>query len=313
MADIGHPTLKQLTYLEAVIKNGSFRGASVKLGVSQPTLTSQIAALEETLGLTLLERSRTGALPTSAGRELLPHIEAIAAEVHAIRDHARFAGSGGSGIHRLGVPPTLGPYFLPEVLSEVHAADPTLRLYVREATPRELEHGLLDGRYDLILTTMPMELSGLVMEPLFGEPFHLCAPPDHHLVGQGMVDARAIAGERLLAIEERHRLFEQMQSLANQFGARLMRDYEGTSLDTVRQMIGTGFGLAFLPALYIRSEIEPRNDVTVLELSDAPSDRDVVLAWRPTAPQRRLYRDLARQMRQVCRSKLADCLHVAEG
>jgi len=313
LADIGNPTFKQLTYLEAVIKSGSFRGASVKLGVSQPTLTSQIAALEESLGLTLLERSRTGALPTSAGRELLPHIENIASEIHAIRDHARFAGSGGSGIHRLGVPTTLGPYYLPEVLSEVHASDPTLRLYVREDTPRELEHGLLDGRYDLILTTMPMELSGLVMEPLFGEPFHLCAPPDHPLVGQGMVDASAIAGERLLAIEERHRLFVQMQALANQFGARLMRDYEGTSLDTVRQMIGTGFGLAFLPALYIRSEIEPRDDVTVLELSDVPSDRDVVLAWRPTAPQRRLYRDLARQMRQICRSKLADCLHVAEG
>lgn len=313
MADIGNPTFKQLTYLEAVIKSGSFRGASVKLGVSQPTLTSQIAALEESLGLTLLERSRTGALPTSAGRELLPHIENIASEIHAIRDHARFAGSGGSGIHRLGVPPTLGPYYLPEVLSEVHASDPTLRLYVREDTPRELEHGLLDGRYDLILTTMPMELSGLVMEPLFGEPFHLCAPPDHPLVGQGKVDASAIAGERLLAIEERHRLFVQMQALANQFGARLMRDYEGTSLDTVRQMIGTGFGLAFLPALYIRSEIEPRKDVTVLEMSDVPSDRDVVLAWRPTAPQRRLYRDLARQMRQICRSKLADCLHVADG
>lgn len=310
MAEIGQPTLKQLNYLDMVIKTGSFRGASLKLGVSQPTITSQIAALEEALGMTLLERSRTGAIPTSAGRELLPHIEAIAEEVKAIRDHARFAGTGGSGIHRLGVPPTLGPYFLPEVLSDIHAADPSLRLYVREDTPRDLEHGLMDGRYDLILTTMPMELTGFVVEPLFGEPFHLCAPPDHPLVGKGRVSASAIRGERLLAIEERHRLFEQMQALANQFGARLMRDYEGTSLDTVRQMIGTGFGLAFLPALYIRSEIDPRDDVTVLELSKTPSDRDVVLAWRPTAPQRQLYRKLAKQMRDICRHNLSDLLHI---
>ncbi|NVJ70650.1 MAG: LysR family transcriptional regulator [Alphaproteobacteria bacterium] len=311
MATIGEPTLKQLLYLEAVVAAGSFRGASQKLGVSQPTITSQIAALETALGMILLERSRSGAIPTSAGRELLPHISTIRTEVNAIRDQARFASTGASGVHRLGVPPTLGPYFLPEVLSEIHTADPTLRLYVREETPRELENGLLDGRYDLILTTMPVELAGFVVEPLFGEPFKLCAPPDHPLVGKGELDASVIAGERLLAIEERHRLFEQMQALANRFGARLMRDYEGTSLDTVRQMIGTGFGLAFLPALYIRSEIEPREDVTVLELSDTPSAREVVLAWRPTAPKRQLYRKLASQMRQICQTKLADCLHPA--
>ncbi|SDD34359.1 MULTISPECIES: hydrogen peroxide-inducible genes activator [Kordiimonas] len=311
MADIGYPTLKQLMYLQAVIKEGSFRAASQKLGVSQPTITSQIAALEETLGMVLLERSRSGTIPTAAGRDLIPHITNIETEVNGIREQARFASTGGSGVHRLGVPPTLGPYFLPEVLSEVHTTDPTLRLYVREGTPRELENGLLDGRYDLILTTMPVEIGGLVVEPLFGEPFKLCAPPDHPLVGKGKVDASAIKGERLLAIEERHRLFEQMQAMANQFGARLMRDYEGTSLDTVRQMIGTGFGLAFLPALYIRSEIAPRNDVTVLEMSETPSDRDVVLAWRPTAAKRQLYRSLASQMRRICRDKLADCLHVA--
>ena len=311
MADIGFPTPKQLTYLDTVVRCGSFRGASLKLGISQPTITAQIAALEEALGMPLLERSRTGAIPTSAGRELLPHITTIKTEIDAIRDKARFASFGGSGIHRLGVPPTLGPYFLPEVLSEIHASDPTLRLYVREGTPRELENGLLDGRFDFILTTMPIEIDGITIEPLFGEPFKLCAPPDHPLVGKGLVDASAIAGERLLAIEERHRLFEQMQAMANQFGAQLMRDYEGTSLDTVRQMIGSGFGLAFLPVLYIRSEIAPRTDVTVLELSETPSDRDVVLAWRPTSPKRQLYRQLAFQMRQICRQKLSDCLHVA--
>ncbi len=311
MAHVGTPTLKQLEYLEAVARFGSFRAAALKLGVSQPTITSQVAALEDTLGVILLERSRTGTLPTSAGRELLPHIETIRDAVNSIRDHARFVGTGGSGIHRLGVPPTLGPYLLPEVLSTIHATDPTLRLYVREDLPRDLENGLLSGRFDLILTVLPTEISDLVVDPLFGEPFHLCAPPDHPLVGKGPVAADAIANERLLAIDERFRLFEQMQALANHYGARLLRDYEGTSLDTVRQMIATGFGLAFLPSLYIRSEIEPRDDVTVLPLDDTTIDREVVLAWRPTAAHRALYRKLAQQIREICRAKLGDCLHLA--
>lgn len=314
MFNVGTPTLKQLNYLEAVARAGSFRGAALKLGVSQPTITSQVAALEETLGMVLLERSRTGTLPTSAGRELLPYIETIRSSVSAIQEHARFVGSGGSGIHRLGVPPTLGPYLLPEVLSGIHAKDPTLRLYVREDTARELENGLLNGRFDLVLSVLPTEIDEFVTEPLFGEPLKLCAPPDHSLVGRGPVPASALASERLLAIDERFRLFEQMQALASRYGAELLRDYEGTSLDTVRQMIATGFGLAFLPALYIRSEIDPRDDVVVLDLDDEPISRDVVLAWRPTAQHRALYRRLAAQIRSLCRERLADTLHqVAEG
>lgn len=309
---VGQPTLKQLHYLQTVIATKSFRQAALSLGVSQPTITAQIAALEENLGLILLERSRTGALPTAAARSMLPHIDTILDEVKSIRDVARFSLDAGAGIHRLGVPPTLGPYFLPDVIPDIHRAYPSLRLYVREDSPRELENGLLDGQYDLVFTTLPIEVTGLTVEPLFGEPFRLCAAPDHELVQKKRVRSKDIANERLLAIEERHRLFEQMQGLANKYGARILRDYEGTSLDTVRQMIGTGTGLAFLPGLYVRSEIDPRSDVAVLELDEAPTDRDVVLAWRPSAPQRHLYKEIAQFIRALCTEKLSDHLHVAK-
>lgn len=309
---IGYPTVKQMRYFQAIVTSKSFRKAAQSLGVSQPTITSQILSLEETLGLTLLERSRSGALPTAVGRAILPHIEAIIDEVHAIRDIARFSSDSAAGIHRMGVPPTLGPYFLPDVISDIHKNYPSLRLYVREEPPRDLENGLLDGRYDVILTTLPLEVSGLVEDRLFGEPLLLCAPPDHALADSHHVRKEDIAGERLIAIEEHHRLFTQMQALANTYGARLMRDYEGTSLDTVRQMIGTGIGLAFLPALYVRSEIHPRNDVAVLELDETPTDREVVLAWRPSAPQRNLYREMAQFLRQQCRAKLGHMLHVVD-
>lgn len=288
----------------------SFRKAALSLNVSQPTVTAQIASLEENLGLTLLERSRTGALPTAAAREMIPHIDLMLDEVKAIRDVARFSLDSGAGIHRLGVPPTLGPYLLPDIIPSIHTKYPNLRLFVREDSPRELENGLLDGRFDLVFTTLPLDVSGLTVEPLFGESFRLCVAPDHDLVSQETVQSSDIANQRLLAIEERHRIFEQMQDLAKRYGARIMRDYEGTSLDTVRQMVGTGIGIAFLPSLYVRSEIEPRNDVAVLELQDKPTDREVVLAWRPSAPQRHLYKELAAYIRSVCAENLSEYLHV---
>lgn len=308
--NIGYPTIKQMRYLQAVISAKSFRKAAQTLGVSQPTITSQIAALEEALGLTLLERSRTGALPTATGRAMLPHVKSVLEEVRSIRDIARFSTDSASGIHRLGVPATLGPYFLPDVISDVHKKYPSLRLFVREEPPRDLENGLLDGRYDLILTTLPVEVPGLTHDILFGEPMVLCAPPDHALAKKKYIKKKDLAGEQLLAIEEHHRIFAHMQALANTYEAQLMRDYEGTSLDTVRQMIGTGIGLAFLPALYVRSEIHPRNDVAVLKLDQTPTDREVVLAWRPSAPQRNLYREMAQFLRILCKQKLGSVVHV---
>ena len=72
MARQSDGTLRQMSYFIAVSESGSFRRAADSLEITQPTLTSQIATLEERLGLVLFERSRSGATMSPAGRELLP-------------------------------------------------------------------------------------------------------------------------------------------------------------------------------------------------------------------------------------------------
>jgi LysR family hydrogen peroxide-inducible transcriptional activator len=119
-------------------------------------------------------------------------------------------------------------------------------------------------------------------------------------------------GENFLVIEERHRFFIQVQKLAEQFGFKLLRDFEGTSLDTLRQMIGTGLGLSFLPALYIRSEIAPRRDVKVLHLGFDLPKREIGLAWRPRSPQKHLYLQITRIIRDICRNQLSEHVTLCE-
>ena len=97
-----------------------------------------------------------------------------------------------------------------------------------------------------------------------------------------------------------------MQTIAAQFDARLLRDYEGTSLDTLRHMIGTGLGIAFLPSLYVKSEITPRRDVKAMKFSGAEFARGVVLAWRPGSRRKELYRQVAGIMRSVSQQNLSD-------
>jgi LysR family transcriptional regulator, hydrogen peroxide-inducible genes activator len=300
------PTVKQLRYFVTVVETGSFRRAAERLGISQPTLTAQIAAMEKTLDATVLERSRSGTLASPMGRAVLPHAYAILKESHEITNLARDAARSPSGTHRLGVPYTLGPYLLPDVIPDIHRAFPSLRIFVKEAPPQQLERGLRDGLYDFILTPLPLDVPDMTVEHLFDEPLHVVAPPDHPLTQQRGIGREAFAGENFLVIEERHRFFLSVQQLAERDGFRLRRDFEGTSLDTLRHMIGTGIGLSFMPALYIRSEIEPRQDVSVLDINFELPKRGIALAWRQNSPQKHLYLRILHIIRKACRENLAD-------
>ncbi len=300
------PTIKQLRYLLSVSQAGSFRGAAERLDIAQPTLTAQINTLESKLGVTLLERSRQGAQLTPAGRSFIPFIETILEQVASIGRLANEADGSLIGTYRLGVPPTLGPYFLPEVIPTIHRSFPGLKIFVRENAPRDLEVGLLHGENDFIITTLPMEIPNLSVEPLFNEPLVLVCAPDHAFAEQETIEPDDLRGESLLAIEEKHRLFDLMQTIALQFSARLLRDYEGTSLDTLRHMIGTGLGIAFLPALYVKSEITPRQDVKSMKFTGPTFARGVALAWRPGSRRAELYKQIAQIMRTVSHDTLSD-------
>ena len=159
------PSFNQIRYFVAVAKYLNFRQAAGALGISQPTLTSQINALEDTLNLTLFERSRTGTLLSPQGKALLASAEEVLQSTQRFTEMARDLSKGEIITYRLGIPPTLGPYLLPFVLPDLHKLKPGLRFYVREASPDDLQHGLLRGEYDLILSPLSTENSQLITYP----------------------------------------------------------------------------------------------------------------------------------------------------
>ena len=146
------PSIKQLEYFLTVARASGFRSAAEQLGLSQPALTVQIAALEELLGMQLFDRSRAGTLLSPAGRELLPLAREILDHFQQLEDLSVQSQHDMAGTIRLGVSPTIGPYLLPRVLPVLHQRFPYLKLHIQEDVPRKLEAGLEAGDYDLILT-----------------------------------------------------------------------------------------------------------------------------------------------------------------
>ncbi|MEM9845723.1 MAG: hydrogen peroxide-inducible genes activator [Pseudomonadota bacterium] len=297
-------TLRQLRYFIALTETGNFRKAADREGVSQPSLSQQIVRLEETLGMALIERGKRGAILTPGARVVLEHARKIMEEVSALQIGATAAREGTGGTLRLGSSPTLGPYFLPYLTRRLHRAYPELKLIIREAAPIVLQEDLQEGRYDLILTQLPVRSGDIAVERLFREPLRLAVSQDHALARLNEVTDRHLSGQDILALSSAYVLHTQISALCEEVGANLRREYEGTSLDALRQMTALNMGLTFLPTLYVRSEVSSETgDVAVLRFRRDRFTRSIGLAWRKRSAHREAISRIAAAAKDVARDR----------
>ncbi|QMU58388.1 MAG: LysR family transcriptional regulator [Boseongicola sp.] len=275
------PTLQQLRYLLALSNERHFRRAAEVCHVTQPTLSGQLRELELRLGAPLIERNRNPVILTSEGQEIATRARRVLAEVEDIRAIARRASDPFSGTIRLGIVHSLGSYLMPLIVPDLHKQQPDLRLYIREGLPNRLFDQLENGDLDLLLFPLPATRRGLATKPLFIEPLQVVVPHSHPMARLTSVNRRDLKGETLLTLEPGHRLYEQVRTLADSAKANLSHDYEGTSLDTIRQMVAMELGISLMPSLYVRSEVARETLVTARPFKgpDAPS-RMIGAVWR---------------------------------
>jgi LysR family transcriptional regulator, hydrogen peroxide-inducible genes activator len=305
---VKRPTIKQLEYFVAIAKSSNFRKAAQKLQVSQPTLTLQIAALEEDMGVQLFDRSRAGTLLTPAGRDLLPLARDILEQYQQLTDIVAGRGKDLAGSFRMGVSPTIGPILLPKVLPQLHKRYPDLKLHVREDVPKALEAGLNTGTYDLILTVLPMHAGDNKIRPLFTEPVRVVVPSGHPLTRKQKLHGRDLLQQGVLSIDENHHLHRQILTLCDRYGARLLRQYECNTLSALRLMLLLGMGIAVLPALFIQSELAKSEHVKVYTLEDEPLTRTHIAMWRKNSSARALFQLLSFEIKAIAMEQFGGLL-----
>lgn len=178
------PTLRQLEYLVTIADTQSFVEAARITNVSQPTLSQQVRALEDRLGVRLLDRGTAGAVLTPVGRSIVVTARRMLSDARDIIGLASSSANSLTGTLKLGTTPTLGPYLLSPIIAELHRIAPGLRLHVREGIPDDQALELARGNIDVVLGPMPIAGEGLTIEPLFREPLLLVAARDHRRHGQ---------------------------------------------------------------------------------------------------------------------------------
>lgn len=286
------PTLRQLEYFVAVAEKLSFRKAAESCFVSQPSLSAQIAQLESLLGVKLFERDRRRVRLTEAGERLVASARETLGSCDRLGQIARSLGAPLAGPLRLGVIPTIGPYLLPRVLPEVSRAFPELQLFLREEMTGRLLEQLHEGRLDLLLLAIDIELGVVTTQQLFSDPFVLAVPEDHELAGLPEARLADLEASEFLLLDEGHCLREQTLPLCESAGADEVGGFRASSLGTITQMVASGLGITLLPELAIEREAAAVPRLRVIPFgADGPS-RAVGLAWRPSSPRSDEYRAL---------------------
>ncbi|WP_054814160.1 hydrogen peroxide-inducible genes activator [Nocardia arizonensis] len=286
------PTLSQLRAFVAIAEYCHFGTAAARLNVSQPTLSQALAALENGLGLQLIERSTRRVLVTAAGMRLLP--QAMATLEAADRFVASATGNGLGGTLRVGIIPTIAPYALPSLLPQLRERVPDLRPQIVEDQTGRLLEGLRTGVLDVALLALPTLAHGLVEIPLYDEEFVLVTPQGHELAGRTDIRPDALDALPLLLLAEGHCLRDQTLDLCRSLDVHpgAVGDTRAASLSTVVQCVAGGLGVTLIPQMAVAAETACGTLETAYFAAPAPG-RTIGLAYRASTARAEDYEFLA--------------------
>ncbi|NEW98127.1 LysR substrate-binding domain-containing protein [Rhodopseudomonas sp. BR0G17] len=285
-------SLRQLRYLSALARHGHFGRAADACSVTQPALSMQIAELERTLGVKVVERRPGEVFLTDIGREIARRAEEVLAATRDLVDFARHRAKPLTGRLSLGVIPSLAPYLLPKVLPLLQQRFPELRLELRESQTRPLVADVVSGALDAALLALPAGHSDLDAIPLFDDPFLLAVPAEDPRSEQTPIGVEEIDQSRLILLEDGHCLRDQALAFCAtarnrgiQIGSAGTASFGASSLTTVIQMVAGGYGITLIPQ--IAAEVERRDSrVKFLRLRRPQPGRSVGLVFRKTSPRR---------------------------
>lgn len=276
--------IRALEYLIAFAQEESFTKAAVRMHVSQPTLSTQIKKLEETLGVDLIERTSGKQILTPTGRDVVYYAKRIQADMLRIQQAARRAEDLWSSTVVLGVFPTLGPYLLPRLMSILRRLKPNLTIRFVEEKSAKLIDLLDSGQVDAIILSESLRVPSVKVCHLFDEDFLLAASTNSPLGHETKpIEISDLSTQRVLLLEEGHCMRRSMLEVCQKVGAK-QSEFRATSLETLRYMIVGSKDVTLLPRLATIPPIVQPAGLVLQEFKNPKPYRSLYLNWRAASP-----------------------------
>ncbi|MER7165073.1 LysR substrate-binding domain-containing protein [Micromonospora sp. NPDC000207] len=285
--------LHQLKSFVTVAEVRHFTQAADLVGITQPSLSKQIHALENTLGAPLFERVRGNITLTVAGEVLLPLARRILADVDtATREVQELVGLR-RGWVRIGATPSLATSLAPPVLRRFHDAYPAVELRVEEGGSQDLVRGLLRGALDLALIVLPAHGTdpGLRTEPILRESLVVASLDELPAARPtGRLRITDLRDQPLVMFREGYDLRDVTLQACREAGFEPSFTVDGGEMDAVLSFVEAGLGVALVPGIVVAR----RPGIRVTPLAPPGVTRTVALARRRDAVPTQASRELRR-------------------
>lgn len=304
-------TLTELRYVVAVARELHFGRAAASCFVSQPTLSVAIRKLEDELGVRIFERRQHEITITPVGRRIVEQARTVLEQAAALRSIAAAGADQLKGELRLGVIYTVGPYLLPRLIPLLHRRAPELTVIIDEDFTANLAQRLRSGDLDLIIVSAPFDPPATQVEKLYSEELLLALPKGHRLASKKQVRAEDLQQETLLLLRSgncfRDQVMDACPSCRGETFSRtaLQRTLEGSSLETIRQMVAAGSGVTVMPATSVHATPALERLLEYRSFARPAPRREILLAARAGFPRARLL-ELVRDAVAACRLPGAD-------
>jgi LysR family hydrogen peroxide-inducible transcriptional activator len=290
-------TLNELRYIVAVAQERNFRRAAEKSFISQPALSLAIQKLEEELGLKIFERGKNNISVTPVGMDIVGQAQRALEEVERIREIARQGKDQLAGILRLGIIYSVGPYLLPDLVPALKKLAPDMPLEIEENITGNLDILLRNGKLDVIIIALPFGDSGIVTQPVYDEPFEVVIGKDHHWADRASIKAQELSAEKVLLLDSGHCFSNQVAEACPDLDRKGADIQQGTSFETIRNMVASGLGITVLPASANSARYRNRL-LQVIPFAKPVPSRRIALAWRKSFARGQAVEALAQAIAQ---------------
>ncbi len=297
--------LRRLRYFVTVAEELHFGRAAQKLHMSQPPLSIQIRALEDEIGVMLLNRTQRHVALTHAGNAFLQEARRILAQVEQAVLTARRASRGEIGELAVGFISVADYNVLPSVLREFRRRFPLVNLTLRESTTDVQLQDLIEGRIDVGFALPPVNAPGIESVPVLREPLIAALPQRHPLAARsGKIALSALADSPFILFPRRMApgLYDATVSFCRSAGFSPRVEQEAIQMQTIVSLVSAELGVALIPESLKNLQ---RTGVVYRALRERSPTTEIHLAWRggDDLPALKHFLDLAR--RSMPRSALA--------
>ena len=277
-----HFDLVDLRLYLNVLQAGNITAGASLSHLSLPAASARIRAMEASLGVAFLQRTRRGISPTPAGQALAQHARLLLQQVERMNHDLSEYAQGFKGRVRLMCNTAALTEYLPELLADFVRQHPTISVDQQELTSLRITHALRLDAADIGVISSAVDTRDLQTRPFRDDPLVLVMPLDHPLAHSPTLSFSDTLSHDYVGLSASSALAVYLEEQALHVGVRMQVRIRAEGFDAVLRMVARGAGLGIVPRATIERWQAPRT-FKVMNLSEPWADRKLLLCARSFA------------------------------